>query len=257
VLVAAAVCPHPPLLVPEAAGMAGRRDAPEDPGSPVAAIGRLRAECAAALAVVLAARPDLLVVVGGADRTGSYPASAAGSLGRYGIPFVTGTGEPILPLSLTVGAWLLRGQPGRPPPRIRLQAVCQALPAAGCMRLGARLAHEAPAVGLLVMGDGPARRATGVHGAADPAADGYDAAVAAALAAAEPAGLASLDASLDAELLVAGRAAWQVLAGAAEGRRLRGNLRFAGAPLDVGYAVATWSDPACAPPDATQPGPDS
>ena len=297
-LVAAAVCPHPPLLVPEAMGGAARAPGPQagceargpagsdpgphagsDPGpqagceaapqagcergaqagsepgpeSPQAAIGRLRTECQAAVAEILAARPDLVVVVGGADRTASYPGSAAGSLGGYGIPFVTGRGAPVLPLSLTIGAWLLRDLPGLAP-RVRLQAVCQSLPAAACLQLGALLAREAPAAGLLIMGDGPARRATGVHGAADPAADAYDAAVAAALAAADPAGLASLDARLDAELMVAGRAAWQVLAGAAGGRWMHGRLRYAAAPLDVSYVVATWTAAAAVRPGAGASG---
>src|SRR5690606_23884604 len=54
-LVAAAVCPCPPLLVPEvAAGAAAELDT-------------ARAACRDALGVLAAARPDLLVVVGPAD----------------------------------------------------------------------------------------------------------------------------------------------------------------------------------------------
>jgi hypothetical protein len=64
--------------------------------------------------------------------------------------------------------------------------------------------------------------------------------VAAALAAADPARLARLAPALDEELMVAGRAAWQVLAGAAGGRRLQGQLRCAVAPFGVGYLVASW-----------------
>jgi hypothetical protein len=63
-LVAAAVCPCPPLLVPEvAAGAATELDT-------------ARAACTDALGVLSAARPDLLVVVGPADGPGpeSYPA---------------------------------------------------------------------------------------------------------------------------------------------------------------------------------------
>ncbi len=50
------------------------------------------------------------------------------------------------------------------------------------------------------------------------------------------------------EVGAAGRVAWQVLAGAAlhdtaqaGPAPVRGRLRYAGAPLDVGYAVASWS----------------
>ena len=57
-LVAAAVCPHPPLIVPRLAAGA----APElDP---------MRAACAAAVDALRGAGAERLVVVGGADRTG-------------------------------------------------------------------------------------------------------------------------------------------------------------------------------------------
>ncbi len=263
-LVAAAVCPHPPLLVPEAMGLAGLPAAGGPPGrspsagshsdlgdlSDDAQIRALRAACGAAVAGLAAARPDLIAVVGGADQTAGYEASAAGTLRSFGIPFTTGTGQPMLPLSLTVGSWLIRrflvagwqaAGAGSETCLVRLQAVRQSLPPAECLRLGADLAGLAPRVALLVLGDGSARKAIGVHGAADPAADEYDAALTAALAAADAGGLARLDAALDGELMVAGRAAWQVLAGAGAGARLRGQVRFAAAPLDVTYLVASWA----------------
>jgi hypothetical protein len=276
VLVAAAVCPHPPLLVPAAMGAAGDSSHGDD-----SRISELRAACAAAVAGLAAARPGLMVIVGGADQTAAYEGSAAGSLRDFGIPFSTGSGEPVLPLSLTVGAWLVRRfaamgaddtgpRPRRPPLplplplsalpsspwRMRLQAVAADMPAAACLRLGAELAGLAPRVALLAMGDASARKAAGVHGTADPAAERYDAEVSAAFAAADPGALARLDAALDSELKVAGRAAWQVLAGAATGAaagvgaeaagaaggRLRGQVRFAAAPLDVTYLVASWAN---------------
>jgi hypothetical protein len=61
VLVAGAVCPHPPLLVPELAGGA----APE--------LDALRAACDEAVRRLLAARPDLVVVVGAAEETVPLP----------------------------------------------------------------------------------------------------------------------------------------------------------------------------------------
>jgi hypothetical protein len=244
VLVAAAVCPHPPLLVPEALGDSGAARAGAEAAAD-AQILRLRAACAAAVASLAAARPDLIAVVGGAEAAAEFPASAAGSLRRFGIPFTTGSGEPVLPLSLTVGSWLVRrflpAEVGREPWRLQLRAVRQSMPTAQCLRLGAELASRAPRVALVVMGDGSARKVIGVPGAPDPAAEAYDAEVAAALAAADAGRLAALDAALDRDLLVAGRAAWQVLAGAADGRRLRGRLLFAAAPLDVGYLAACWA----------------
>jgi hypothetical protein len=231
VLVAVAVCPHPPLLVPQAVGSAGH--ARDD------AIADVLSACDAAVAGLAAAEPDLTVVVGGAAGDAAYEGSAAGGLREYGVAFATGTGDPVLPLSLTVGAWLVR-RSAVPPARLRLRAVARATPVAECLRLGAEIAGQASRVAVLAMGDGPGRRAAGVERAADPAADDYDAEAAAALAEADPARLARLAPSLDDELLVAGRAAWQVLAGAADGRRLTGRLRCAVTRYEVSYLVASW-----------------
>ncbi len=266
-LVAAAVCPHPPLLIPAAAGRPGPVPdpaappglvpdpavppglvpdpaAPPGPGRPDAGavLGRLRAACRDAVAGLAQARPDVLVVTGGGARTARYPQDACGSLRRYGIPARTGHGEPVLPLSLTVGAWLVRGLPAAAAPgRVVFQEVSRELPPADCLRLGARLAALAPRVALLALGDGTARRATREPAAADPQAQAYDDAVAAALAAADPAALAGLDPGLDAPLMIAGRPAWQVLAGAAGAAAApEGALAFAGAPFGVGYLVASW-----------------
>ena len=90
------------------------------------------------------------------------------------------------------------------------------------------------------MGDGPGRRVRGVPGATDPGADRYDDQLTAALAAADPGALAALDPRRDEELFVAGRAAWQVLAGAASGGAFTADLRYAAAPFEVSYYVATW-----------------
>ena len=278
-LVAAAACPYPPLLVPQAMGAAGEvapagtgvadaglagtgvagtelagagvmvtevtdeEIADEDPAD--AAIRALRAACRAAVSGLAGARPGLVVIVGGAAQTTQYQPGTAGTLRGLGIPVTIGAGAPVLPLSLTIGSWLLRQflppEAGRPAWQVRLQAVDHALPPAACLRLGGELAASAPRVALLAMGDGSARRVLGVHGAADPVAERYDADVAAALAGADAGRLARLDPALDAELMVTGRAAWQVLAGAAGGSALRGQLRFAAAPLDVGYHVASWA----------------
>jgi hypothetical protein len=243
VLVAAAVCPHPPLLVPEVTGAAGLRGAGGrvaggDVGD-LADLGALRAACNAAAVDLVGARPDLIVVAGGAAATAAYEGQAAGSLRDFGVDYAVGAGEPVLPLSLTLGSWLLR-EAGADLSRIRLQAVAQATPAAGCLRLGAEIARQASRVAVLAMGDGPARWAVGVKGAPDPDAERYRADVAVALADADPARLARLAPSLDDELVIAGRAAWQVLAGAAEGRRLRGQLRCDLTRYEVSYLVASW-----------------
>jgi hypothetical protein len=228
-LIAAAVCPHPPLLVPEVTG------AP-DPGD--LELRHLRAACRAAVAVLLGAAPDLLVVVGGAGQTAEYPAAAGGSLRDFGVPFTLGA-DPVLPLSLTIGKWLFAGAVPPSPP-VTWQGIASGAATADCLNLGEKLAALAPRVALLVMGDGPGRRARGVPGATDAEADRYDGQVSAALAAADPAALAALDPRRDQELFVAGRATWQVLAGAAAPGAFTAELRYAAAPFDVSYYVATW-----------------
>jgi hypothetical protein len=90
------------------------------------------------------------------------------------------------------------------------------------------------------MGDGPGGRARGVPGAADPAADRYDEQIAAALAAPNPGALAALDPAQAGDLFVAGRPAWQVLAGAAGQDDFDAVLGYAAAPFEVTYFVANW-----------------
>jgi len=228
-LIAAAVCPHPPLLVPEATGAS-------DPAA--RELDRLRTACRDAVAVLLGAAPDLLVVAGGAGQTAEYPSGPGGSLRDFGVPFTVGA-HPVLPLSLTIGKWLLAGAASAVPP-VSWQGIASGAPTADCLSLGEKLAALAPRVALLAMGDGPGRRARGVPGATDPGADGYDRQVTAALAAADPGALAALDPGRDQELFVAGRAAWQVLAGAASAGAFTADLRYAAAPFEVSYYVATW-----------------
>jgi hypothetical protein len=230
-LTAAAICPHPPLLVPEVTG-----------GADAAELAALRAACAAAVSTLVAARADILVVVGGGNRTVRYRDDAAGTLADYGVPFTIGGGPPVLPLSLTIGRWLLCGHDAVP------QAVAADAPPDQCLLLGAELAALAPSVALLAMGDGPARRARRAPGAIDADADRYDKQVANALASGTFGTLADLDPVHDDELFIAGRAAWQVLAGAAladadgdpSDARFAARLRYADAPFEVTYFVATW-----------------
>src|SRR5690348_10317628 len=175
-LIAAAVCPHPPLLVPEVTGAS-------DPA--VRELDRLRTACHDAVAALLGTAPDLLVVIGAAAQTAEYPAIAGGSLGDFAVPFTVGA-DPVLPLSLTIGRWLLAGaMPASAP--VTWQGIASDAATAECVSLGEKLAALAPRVALLAMGDGPGRRARGVPGAIDPEADRYDDQVSAALAAADPA----------------------------------------------------------------------
>src|SRR5437763_4827684 len=90
-LVGAAICPHPPLLVPEvAAGAAPELDA-------------LRSACDAAVRRLCVAEPDVIAVVG----TAQAATGTAGTIATYGVALTVGEGPPTLPLPHTVGCWLL------------------------------------------------------------------------------------------------------------------------------------------------------
>ncbi|MFB7090360.1 class III extradiol dioxygenase subunit B-like domain-containing protein [Streptomyces sp. NPDC056296] len=241
-LVAAAVCPCPPLLVPEvAAGAAPELDA-------------ARAACTDALGVLAAARPDRLVVVGPADGTGPevYPQGTRGSFRGFGVdldvrlgphhrtePEPEGAGRE-LPYGLAVGAWLL-GRTGWADAPVEGIGVGKALPADRCAALGRDVAARAGRIALLVLGDASACRTLKAPGYLDERAAPFDAAVGRALGAADVAALAALDVALARELKVSGRAPWQVLAGAAEDSALAGALLYEDAPYGVGYVAATWS----------------
>ncbi|MFE7748461.1 class III extradiol dioxygenase subunit B-like domain-containing protein [Streptomyces sp. NPDC057428] len=237
-LVAAAVCPCPPLLVPEVAAGAG----PELDGA--------RNACLDALGVLAAARPDLLIVAGPAapDGRGPFPPGSQGSFAGFGVDLSVRLGEgpdgapapeSRLPASLAVGAWLLRRARWNGP--VEGLGVGEPLPADRCLRAGADLADRAERVALLVMGDGSACRTVKAPGYLDERAEDFDAAAARALGSADIAALSALDESLAYELKVSGRAPWQVLAGAAEGAGLGGQLLYEDAPYGVGYVVAAWS----------------
>lgn len=236
-LVAAAVCPCPPLLVPEIAAGA----APE--------LDTARAACTDAVGVLAAARPDLLVVVGPGGGAGpeSYPQGTLGSFRGFGVDLDVrlGQGEgPAgreLPYGLAVGAWLL-GRTGWADAPVEGRGVGEPLTAERCVEEGKSIAGRAERVAMLVMGDASACRTLKAPGYLDERAAPFDAELARALGAADTEALRALDAGLAGELKVSGRAPWQVLAGAAAGNtRLEGTLLHEDAPYGVGYIVATWS----------------
>ncbi|WP_441250008.1 class III extradiol dioxygenase subunit B-like domain-containing protein [Kitasatospora sp. McL0602] len=231
-LVAAAVCPCPPLLVPEVAAGA----APE--------LEPLRAACAEAVGELLGSGAELIVVVGTGPTPEVWTEGGAGSFHRYGVELAVrlpsgGVDGPELAPSLTVGAWLL-DQAGTALPTHACAVPADSTPAR-MLGLGQGLAELADRVGLLVLGDGSACRSLKAPGYLDERAEAYDAAAARALGAADIEALAALDPALSAELLADGRAPWQVLAGAARGAGLTGRLGYDDAPYGVGYFVASWS----------------
>ena len=226
-VVAAAVCPHPPLLVPEVASGA----APD--------LDDLRAACLAAIDQLSTA--SSVLVVGAAAARAANPAAAGGSFGPYGAPGVRiGTGDPVLPLSLAVGGWLVEQTKAAQLPRAYLAVPVDATPAE-CRQLGQEIADGNDRIGLLVMGDGSARRSEHSPVHLHPRAEIFDTTVATALQHRDLDVLNALDPDLAAELQAAGRAPWQVLAGALAATTLTGDLTYHAAPYGVGYFVASFT----------------
>jgi aromatic ring-opening dioxygenase LigB subunit len=208
-LVGAAVCPHPPIVVPEVASAA----APE--------LDALRDACHTAISRLRNVNPSLIAVVGS-----EQPHGSAGTLAAYGLPIRVGIGPPTLPLPHTIGCWLLDrfGWTGD-----------RAFVGPAADEIG----EAADRVALLVMGDASARRSERAPGYLDERAASYDASVAAALAAG-PEAVAQLDGDLAADLLVAGWPAWQLLARVARGSSWHAEVLYDDAPYGVGYIVASW-----------------
>lgn len=242
-LVAAAVCPCPPLLVPEVAGAA----APE--------MDDARTACYDAIGVLAAARPDRLIVVGPAEQPGRgpHPQGSPGSFRGFGadIGVTLGAGDAgpgnagpgsgrELPPSLAVGAWLLTRTDWSSAP-VEGLGVGEPLARDRCTAVGRELAESARRVALLVMGDGSACRTLKAPGYFDERAATFDADAARALGSANLKALLALDEELAYDLKAAGRACWQLLAGAGEDAGLGGRLLYDEAPYGVGYFVASWS----------------
>jgi hypothetical protein len=226
-----AVVPQPPLLVPQLTSGGAAESEPMRRAS-LDVVGRLGAAA------------DRWLVVG----AGPPVAGTHGSFVGYGVdvrvslePEPAGEPDPGLPLPVLIAGWL-RGQAAGHV-RAAAELVDPALGSEACRRLGERLAGAAaPGTGLLVVGDGAITHTEKAPGFLDERAGPFDSGVARALADADPAALLALDPGLAAELTAAGRAPWQVLAGAAlaAGPGWRGELAYSGAPFGVGYHVALW-----------------
>ncbi|HWD81741.1 MAG TPA: class III extradiol dioxygenase subunit B-like domain-containing protein [Kribbella sp.] len=231
---AAAVCPHPPLLVPEVATGAA------------ADLDDLRAACLSAIDH-LSDATHIVVVGSGTDGTydgtyqGTYDGAAGGGFGAYGAPGVRiGSGADVLPLALAVGGWLLEQTKAAGLPRTYRAVAPDAAPA-DCVQLGREIADSNERIGLLVMGDGSPRRSEHSPVHLHPRAEIFDTTVANAFQQTDLDVLKALDPRLATELQAAGRAPWQVLAGALENTTLNGDLTYEAAPYGVGYFVASFT----------------
>ncbi|NEA42941.1 hypothetical protein G3I42_27490 [Streptomyces sp. SID11385] len=215
----------------------------------------MRGACADALSVLAASRPDRLLVLGPVAGTGAvrHGEGARGGFHGFGVPVTvrltrmglaesarTTEAGPALPASLAVGAWLLEHAAWAAAPVSGL-AVGEESGTKECLALGESLRVPDERLAVLVLGDGSATRTVKAPGYLDERAAPWDGAVAKALADADIDTLAGLDPATARVLGCAGRAPWQVLAGAARGTDLTGSLLYDEAPYGVGYFVAAWS----------------
>jgi hypothetical protein len=239
VITAAALCPWPPLLVRELTG-----------ADPV--LAGLRAACDAAVATLLASRPEMVVVAGPGPATGPCPPDGRLDVAAFGgLPPRASRGEPgtrinarpALPPAPGMGAYLL-DRAGYAGPRL-VWSVSGDEPPGACQRLGRDLAVPARRTALLVLGDGSARRGPKAPGHFDERAAAFDATVERAVRAGDLGALLSVDPVLARDLMASGRPAWQLLAGALQAGRAAGaapltvDVPYAGDPFGVMYLVAT------------------
>lgn len=225
-IVAAAVCPHPPLLFRELAG-------PRDPLAP------LRSACGAAVVALLEAAPDVVVVIGGAPESGTWPRVEVDVSGFGGAGRSRGTPSPP-PLSLRVARRLLDDAGWTGP--VTMEAVAWDAVPEELAGVVTRVAAPEDRVAVLALGEGSARRGPQAPGYVDDRAPAFDEHLAHTLAAGDVDGLRALDLDVADELMVLGRSAFLTLADAfaKTGTKPAAELLYAAAPLGVMYLVALW-----------------
>jgi len=231
VLVAAAVCPQTPLLIPQIAGGAAEE------------LADVRGETIEAVDRLLRSGPDLVIAVAPGDEPGAREVRFGGTFRRFGVDLAVGDdvrGEPCS--GLLVARWLLDSCLPAAAPLSEGWEIGGETGSEECVKLGRALAERAERVGLLVMGDGSARRTAKAPGYLDERAVPFDDDIARALADADAAALAAVDPKAASAVMAVGRAPWQVLAGAvdASGGPWCGRLLRYEAPYGVGYFSAFW-----------------
>jgi hypothetical protein len=260
-ITAAALVPHPPLLLPEL----GRSTSPD--------LRQLRSASHHAVAALLD-QVAALLVVGPAPSWGEAEPGAGACFVPYGAAVTArlpeaathlGSGPaaaglipnadhwldraalPLgrldeLPLSLAVAAWLLdlvaRRRALPPVAAFGVPAEADAGRAAALGRALAASVRREPRAGLLVMADLSARRTQKAPASFHPGAQEFDRRIGDAVRKAELGRLLDVDPAVAAEMRVGGMAALWLLAGALAGAGdLRGEVGYEGGPFGVGYLV--------------------
>lgn len=231
-IIGAAFCPHPPALVPKVGGAAA------------ADLLSLRTASLAAIASLLVSFNGQIVLIGSGEQSAVHSPVAWGSFEGYGVDLRVALGSPgcggrgELPLSLTVGAWLLSEVTGPRSSALGI-SVGSGFPASKAALELLRLA-ESGDVALVVLGDGSARRAESSPGYIDARAIAFDGEVERVLRAGDATGLADLDPVLGMELLAAGVPAWRAAGAQLEGGEYDAALNYADDPFGVQYFAGSW-----------------
>lgn len=228
-IVRAVVCPNPPMLVAQAAPEG------QDP------LERLRRMCDRVVAALVDDAPDNVIVIGRGAVDRSWSSAAGGTLAAYGLEVHAGGPTNELPLSLTIGAWLLDRAGWDRQRNYRSVTATSYESAAAATELDDVTEEGIARIGLLVMADGSAKRGTHAPGNFDPGAESFDASIGAALASGDTDALASLDEEAATQLWAAGAAALKSLAHMTKGAAIEAQLHYDGAPFGVGYWVADWA----------------
>lgn len=225
-LAAIALTPTAPVLVPGLAGAAAAEVA-EVRRAAVAATGTL---------------PERWIAVGVGPVDETIGPDTRGSFAGFGVDVPValspeaGPRITAMPLCALFGAWL-RGQAN--PRAVAEVRVCAAeLDPAAAVALGRRLRAEidevSEPIGVLVLADGATTLTPQAPGGYDPDAEAVQSALDDALAAGDVAALRGLPD------WIAGRVAFQVLAGLAESGTWAATELARSAPYGVGYFVGTW-----------------
>jgi hypothetical protein len=224
VLVAVAIVPSAPVLVPELAGTAATETA----------------DLREAVLRAAAALPERWVALGVGPDDQTFD-SAAGTFAGYGVdvgvrlaPHAGAVAE--LPLCALIAGWI-RGQV-RPDGGIQVRVVPASLPVAECLTRGRDLRAEidsaADPVGVLVVADGCHTLTPAAPGGHDPASVAVQTRLDEALAGGDTTVLQNLPDT------VVGRAAFAVLAGLTEPGPHGAEEFYRGAPFGVGYYAGVW-----------------
>lgn len=249
----AALVPSPPILVPELCGGLAHAAGSDSVDAPAV----LRAAALAAVGALAATTRNWTVVgvgaaaqVVGPDAVGTFRGFgadvqvglSADALSRS--RHTSGAADPQQPLAALIAGWL-RGQVA-PEALATTTLVAVDTPADECARIGAQLRSaldDSPEeAGVLVVADGAATLTLEAPGYLDERAADVQRELDRALADGDTAGLLALDPALCAELVLSGRAAYQVLAGlfAADSVAPSVETLYSDAPFGVGYQVSIW-----------------